>query len=226
MRPVRHLTPRYLWHRALFALYRYREPDAPWLTRTSISLLETCLQPTDVGLEFGAGRSTIWFAKRVAALTSVENNPAWYTKVQQMLKDQGLTNVRLHLLERNEQDEDAGEGTPYVRIIDTFGAETLDFALIDAHHRGTCTMKVLDKLKPGGLLIIDNVNWFLPSSTRAPASRSPSQGPANAEWAEFLAVAARWRYLWTSNGVWDTAIWFKPPAQIEQHATQRFRPVA
>jgi hypothetical protein len=45
-------------------------PDVPWLTRQAVEILEDWLKPGYVGLEWGSGRSTLWFARRVSHLTS------------------------------------------------------------------------------------------------------------------------------------------------------------
>ena len=68
----------------------------------------------------------------------------------------------------------------------------------------------MPKIKPGGILIIDNINWHLPSQSKAPGTRPAELGPATITWAEVWQELAGWRRIWTSNGVWDTAIFFKP----------------
>ena len=60
------------------------------------------------------------------------------------------------------------------------------------------------------LLAVDNINWYLPSDTIAPASRKPTEGCATPTWTEFANRVAGWRRYWTSNGVTNTCIWFKP----------------
>ena len=71
-----HRTPRYVYHRTRQLCYERAHPDEPWLTPAAIGLLATLLRPADTGAEFGSGRSTLWFAARVAALTSVEHDTA------------------------------------------------------------------------------------------------------------------------------------------------------
>jgi putative heme iron utilization protein len=51
----------------------FLHPNWPWLTKEAILLLERLLRPDDIGLEFGSGRSTIWFAERVEKLISIEH---------------------------------------------------------------------------------------------------------------------------------------------------------
>jgi hypothetical protein len=59
------------------------------------------------------------------------------------------------------------------------------------------------------MLIIDNVNWYLPCQSKAPNSRTAALGPKTPIWAEVAAELAGWRSIWTSSGVWDTAIFIK-----------------
>ena len=48
--------------------------------------------------------------------------------------------------------------------------------------------------------------------TRTPprAPPGPRAGPASAAWSELAAAVKTWERHWTSNGVWDTALWVKP----------------
>jgi hypothetical protein len=87
---------------------------------------------------------------------------------------------------------------------------SIDFVLIDGLYREYVTRLMIPKVKPGGLLIIDNVNWCLPSQTHAPYSRTVALGPNGPVWAELAQELADWRSIWTSSGVTDTAIFIKP----------------
>jgi len=69
MRSFQHWTPRYIWNRLALMAHERQHPDLPWLTRAMIENLDTWLRPDDVGLEFGSGRSTVWFAQKVGHLT-------------------------------------------------------------------------------------------------------------------------------------------------------------
>ena len=77
-------------------------------------------------------------------------------------------------------------------------------------YRDVCANMVLDKIRPGGILVIDNINWYLPSDSISPNSRAKTKTPASEEWTHFVDYVENWRLIWTSNGFWDTAIWFKP----------------
>jgi predicted O-methyltransferase YrrM len=208
-RPVRHLTPRYLRDRARQALYERAHPDDPWLTPAAIRLLASLLRPTDRGAEFGSGRSTLWFATRVAALTSVEHDPSWHEAISARLLERGLRNVD-YILALEDQPMERGGDSAYARVACGLGDDSLDFALIDGHYRDYSAKFTLPKIRPGGMLIIDNVNWYLPSRSKSPNSRTPVRGPKTPVWSEVAAELASWRSIWTSSGVWDTAIFIKP----------------
>ena len=44
-------------------------------------------------LEFGSGRSTLWFSSLVGSLTSIEYDAGWYEQAKQRLRDANATNV-------------------------------------------------------------------------------------------------------------------------------------
>jgi hypothetical protein len=196
MRPIRHLTPRYVCNRLAQAGTQRRHPEWPWLTRQMVQILTTWLMPSDRGIEWGSGRSTTWFAERVSHLTSVEHNPEWFDRIQDRLYVLGYTNVDYRLVVDVRAYVNAGEGA-------------FDFALIDGMERDACAMRAIALLRPRGILIVDNVNWFLPCPgvTHAPGS---VLRPSTGTWAQVSDVIRSWRAIWTSNGVTDTAIWVKP----------------
>ena len=49
-------------------------------------------------LEFGSGRSGIWFSQRVQNLTSVEHDLDWYQSVKDKLEKENVTNINLRLI--------------------------------------------------------------------------------------------------------------------------------
>ncbi len=208
-RPLRHLTPRYVFDRARQALYERSHPDDPWLTPAAIRLLGSLLRPTDRGAEFGSGRSTLWFAARVGTLTSVEHDPGWHKAISEMLLERGLHNVD-YILALEDQPLERGGESAYARVACGFADDSLDFALVDGHYRDYSAKFIGPKIRPGGMLVIDNVNWYLPSRSRSPHSRTPIRGPKTPVWSEVAAELAGWRSIWTSSGVWDTAIYIKP----------------
>lgn len=207
MRSFRHWSIRYIVDRIALAFHERLNPDAPWLTRTMVEILGCWLQKTDVGVEFGSGRSTIWFAARVAKLISVEHDREWSVRVQQMLSTNGLeSKVSYRFADPSNLE------TSYLAVFSDLADSSTDFFLIDGIFRDKCAIAAVPKLKPGGLLIVDNANWYLPPpiQQRSPATRVAGEGHATALWSDFAETVSRWRCVWTSNGVTDTAFWVKP----------------
>jgi hypothetical protein len=166
------------------------------------------LCPSDIGAEFGSGRSTLWLARRCAHLTSVEHDEAWYSKVSEALTSRGVTNVDYQYHPRNEIDEAGGE-SEYAHVARFFADESIDVALVDGLYRDYVALNLLPKIRTGGMLIIDNVNRYLPSLTLSPNSLPPSAAPASEVWQRVSATLAGWRRIWTSDYVSDTAIFVR-----------------
>lgn len=191
-------------------IYQQAHPDHPWLTRTANKILSDLLQEDDVAVEFGSGRSTCWFAQRIGKITSVEHNRLWYEKVKRMIVDRELGNVDYRFAPI-EKEEDQGSDSEYVKIIDEMDDQSIDFVLVDGAYRDFCTLRAMRALRPGGILVIDNVNWYLPSNSCSPNSRSHAEGPrTTGVWPEVHQALSAWRCIWTSSGVSDTALFFKP----------------
>jgi predicted O-methyltransferase YrrM len=208
-RTVRHWTPRYVRARVRQALYQRAHPDAPWLTPEAIHLLDSMLRPSDIGVEFGSGRSTLWLARRCAHLTSTEHDEAWHARVSRTLASEGIANVDYQCHPRDEPDA-TGDRSAYAQVARSLGDASIDLALVDGVYRDYVTLLLQPKIRPGGMLVIDNVNRYLPSLTMSPASLRPPAAPASAAWEQAAAALAEWRRIWTSSGVWDTAIFVKP----------------
>ncbi len=210
MRSFKHWTLRYIVDRLAVMRYEHNHPDAPWLTRSMVEILVEWLHPDDTGLEFGSGRSTVWFAKRVAHLTSVEHDPGWYSTVTERLRQAGITDrVDYRLCEDGSTERETLE---YVAVAKQIAPGILDFCLVDGMARDHCALAILEKIKPGGALIIDNINWYLPreSKTPVPKSRGIEDGYASEQWEKFAQAVKDWRCIWTTSGITDTALWVKP----------------
>ena len=209
MRSFSHWTPRYIGSRIAEKYYYTIHPDHPWLTQTANEILFTYLKKSDVGLEFGSGRSTLWFAKRVGHLISVEHDKAWFQKVSQTLKDNNLNNVDYRLHPRNMADEQGGE-TDYVKVIQDIKSDSIDFVLVDGIYRDFCALESIRVIRPGGVMIIDDVHRYLPSDSTSPYSRTLKDEPKGQTWEKVYETISQWRKIWTTSGVSDAAFFFKP----------------
>ena len=201
-RSFRHWTFRYVKNRVIQILHEKTHPNDPWLTRQSVHILADLLQDTDTGLEFGSGRSTIWFAQRTSRVISIEHNFKWYQSVGQKIQDLNLESKIDYRYCDNIAD--------YVGQIDSLEDNSIDYCLIDGKARDECTLKVLPKLKHEGILIIDNINLYLPNASRSPNSIRRFDNTNDSAWASVQIQIDSWEMVWTTNGVSDTALWIKP----------------
>ena len=193
-------TPRYIYNRINLMIDEFLHPEWPWLTKEAVLLLERLLKPDDIGLEFGSGRSTIWFAERVKKLISTEHDNFWFEKINKKLKEKELINKVDYKL-KNENN--------YLDILNDIKDNSVDFVLIDGLQRDVCASKIIPKLNSGGLLIIDNINWFIPSKSYSPNSKRDNNFESKI-WQNIWEKEIKdWRKIWTSNGVTDTLIAFK-----------------
>jgi precorrin-6B methylase 2 len=200
-RPKAFWTPKYVAGRLARAAWESTHPDRPWLTRSAVRFLEGWLKPSDLVVEFGAGRSTRWFASRVSRVVSLESDPVWLEKVRATLAGDGLENVELVL--------ESGDAAAYVACVDgTLGTRIADVILVDGAHRDHAARWALDHLREGGLLIIDNANWFFPSTSSGPGSVGPSGAPSTPLWQEVWERLSSWRVVWMNDGVSETLFCF------------------
>jgi predicted O-methyltransferase YrrM len=181
--------------RLRYWLWERRNADKPWLTPESIDYLENNLNTTMTGLEFGSGRSTAWFAGKLGRLISVEHHTEWFKTVQVRLADAGLSNVdyRHVPLDHPENEPEKGRYDPqpmYVAVASGFPDGFFDLVVVDGHYRTNCILASLAKVKPGGLLLVDDANLW---PKNAP--------PVPADWTETSR---------TTNGIKFTVIWRKP----------------
>jgi len=187
-------TPRYVKDRVLSTLYWKTHPQLPWLTAEANKILESKVQPEWHVLEFGSGRSTYYFAKHCASVTTIEHDPRWMQK----LKMANLANVTL-IKARPEK---------YAEAIAEVNRETYDLILIDGRQRIECFNRSLPMLAQEGLMIFDNANRYFPSKSHGPDSLQ-SYNPKTPEHLRYQAAYEQlqsFNITWTTNGVTDTLI--------------------
>jgi predicted O-methyltransferase YrrM len=131
------------------------------------SWLDRWLQPGMTAFEYGSGGSTLWLAERVGRLTSVEHDRGWYEAVDAELRCSGIKNCTLALKEPEAPARSpdgsayASEVIPatfeaYVRAVEDVPGESLDIVVIDGRSRSAALEASRDKVRPGGLLVLDD----------------------------------------------------------------------
>ena len=202
-----HWNRRYIADRSKEFIFRKLNPQYPWLTQGAIAFLKLWLSKTDAGLEFGSGRSTVWLADRTKSLISIEDNKEWFDKMSLRVKELDIKNVDYRFCKTNAEEKPSD--SDYCKPLAEFPDANFDYILVDGTYRDYIALNALPKLRTGGLMIVDNANWFLPHETFSPTSIGTGNPPLNAAWKEFYAKVSGWREIWTSNGVTDTAIFIK-----------------
>jgi hypothetical protein len=138
----------YGFFRSVAALRPLSQTGAPlpWFTYPAIAFLEQLELRAVHVFEFGSGNSSLFFLERVQSVTSVEDDPAWYASVSQRARPGH------ELLLREKKDE-------YVSSIAATGRR-YDIIVVDGSHRFACIQQSVQCLAPGGMIILDNAEWF------------------------------------------------------------------
>ncbi|MCA6075226.1 class I SAM-dependent methyltransferase [Fulvivirga sedimenti] len=167
--------------------WRFFMGKVPWTSPASIAIFRKILSSDMKGFEYGSGGSTLFFAKLLNHLVSVEHDTGWYRKVEDQIK--GLSNVDYELIppKLNSGKPDYTEYSDYIL---QFPENSFDFVLVDGRNRVQCCKNAIDRLKPGGILVLDN-------SERE-------------YYAEVFELLKGWKMVNTTTGLTDTTFWFKP----------------
>lgn len=208
------LPPPHLWRYLVQRYFQRTYPDTPVVVANASVLLNAWLRPTDKAFEWGSGRSTIFFARRVGSLISVEHDESWHHEVQSRLQREGLANkVDYRLIPAPGGQLDEPKDSPYAMAIDAVPDRSLDFVIVDGQMRLRCAERALDKLKPMGLLVIDGANRYIPNAFEGShlTLRVWRDEPLNEEWRDLLERLKNWRAMHTTDFLWDTRMWVKPP---------------
>jgi hypothetical protein len=150
--------------------------------------------------EFGGGGSSLWLLDRGARLTVVEHHRGWYEELRRILP----STVDLILCEPAPEGvvaSDAESGRffdEYVQAINAQRDDSLDLVIIDGRARVACGLAAMNKVKPGGMLLLDD-------SDRRRYGRL-IDALATWERADFRGLKAG------GGGVHQTSIWFRPAA--------------
>jgi predicted O-methyltransferase YrrM len=189
--------------------------ESPWMTFGAIHRLRGALARARGEarvFEWGSGGSTIFFARRAHSVVAVENDRAWAEKVRQACAERGLQRATVHYV----PGEPAPGGDPsdpqqfasasmthsgetfraYAETIASHPNESLDIVVVDGRARPACLRLAMPKLKPGGLLVLDNSDraWYARARALADAwPRASYRGPGP-----------------YCPQFWETTIWQRP----------------
>lgn len=139
-----------------------------WMPYPALTYLENRLTGYEQAFEYGGGGSTLWLAKRVATLITVEHEAGWIATIDGELRNAGLKNCTLLLREPEVSDESSGDSQAfrsarvegsfesYVKAIDSVPDASLDLVIVDGRSRAACLLRAMPKVRHGGLLVLDD----------------------------------------------------------------------
>lgn len=118
----------------------------PWYTYPAIDYIrELDFSEWDV-FEYGTGYGTLFWRTMARDVVTVEHDEVWYGEIRDQLTGAGT------LLLRKEK-----EG--YIKTIGELG-KLFHVIIIDGVHRRACATQVGVYLAKGGLVILDNSDWY------------------------------------------------------------------
>jgi hypothetical protein len=151
------------------------EDEQPWITFPAQYFLQRILRPNFRVFEFGAGGSTLFFAKRVKELVTVEHEPEWLKRTAakvrfrqdfkwQSLLEPPTKNSSKACFAVGDPDSYASTDANYVDMsfekyatsIKRYDPDYFDLVSIDGRARPSCFKHSLSRVRKGGYILVDN----------------------------------------------------------------------
>ena len=118
----------------------------PWMTYSAIAIFEKRLPPDAAVFEFGSGHSTLFFARLVRKVVSVECDKNWYETLNRDLPP----NVELILCHPYEREA-------YLACL-TQQQREFDVIVVDAEDREGCLHLAPTRLSARGVIVLDDAD--------------------------------------------------------------------
>lgn len=150
---------------------------SPWITFDAIEILKRHVTKSSSVFEFGAGGSTLFFLDHAKTVFSVEHDVDWLNILKQNLSEEECKRWTPILAEPEENtasipfspsdpegylsSADSYDGKSfktYATSIESCGESRFDVVVVDGRARPSCIIHSLNKVKLGGLLIVDNAD--------------------------------------------------------------------
>jgi hypothetical protein len=153
--------------------YLLRRPS-PWVTFEAIDYIDERVAAGWKVFEYGSGGSTLYWLSRGAECVSVEHDSSWYEGLRPFIPADAKIDYRLVPPGPSAGDDfDSEWGDPnayrssveefkhhsfreYAEQIDEFPEEYFDLVLVDGRARPSCIKHAVSRVKPDGLLVVDN----------------------------------------------------------------------
>tara|TARA_A100001015_G_scaffold321198_1_gene450720 strand:+ start:1753 stop:2379 length:627 start_codon:yes stop_codon:yes gene_type:complete len=114
----------------------------PWFVYPAFEFLECFDLSQSTVFEWGSGNSTRYWAKRCREVVSVDDKKEWSSSVSCI---ENVTAIHVDI-------------DRYADCI--FDYEMSDLIVIDGIRRYACAQNAVQRLKPGGMIVLDNSDWY------------------------------------------------------------------
>jgi len=123
--------------------------EIPWFTYKAIKFLKGFVNKELEVFEYGSGSSTLFFAHNCKNVTSIETNKMWKNIIEEKLRNNNLVNSKIYLM------VDGLENQNYENFLKNSG-DKFDIIIIDSIKRYKCSINIINSLKKGGIIILDD----------------------------------------------------------------------
>ena len=127
----------------------------PWMPYDLIEYLEKNLKKSDIVFEYGFGTSSIFFAKRVKKVVSIETDPRWHAMMLRLIDDLKIDNIEVILM------VDGLENEKYEETANIFARNSainygFDWIIVDSLKRSKCVKNAINTLSHDGKILLDD----------------------------------------------------------------------
>lgn len=116
----------------------------PWVTYSFIDFISNRLTKDMVIFEYGSGNSTLWYAKKVKQVISVEHNKDWFNNIENKMPN----NVKLYYQELIY----GGQYSTFSVNLD----KKFDIIIVDGRDRVNCIKNAINSIKFNGIIVLDD----------------------------------------------------------------------
>ena len=122
-----------------------KRPALPWWPYDAVERIDSLIRPDWRVIEFGAGNSTLWMAKRAESVTSVEDNKEWFNFLSGKIKKDKIQNISV-LFRKNDDYFDTSN----------FPLRNYHLCVVDGSYRSKCIENIMENIVDGGYIYLDN----------------------------------------------------------------------
>ena len=170
------------WQIQLQSKKQPHDLELPWITVIAKNYIQEYLNKKQNNetkiFEYGSGGSSLFFLKNASEVVSAEHDEEWFNRVKTIISHQNILGwegcfFKAEQIEKDLLNEKRDASNPddyytddnsfkdflfknYVSSIDKFQDNYFDIVLVDGRSRPACIKHSVNKVKKGGLLVLDN----------------------------------------------------------------------